>query len=505
MSHSSRPAPKAEATSAATKGGRNGSSQPPEELPDDELQAALVLLYGRERGESLFSQIATDREPRSPDELREETASVLDNVRSYICSYVALSTVQADLLALWTLHTWAIEASTVTPYVHLNSAEPASGKTRTLEVLDQLVARPWFTGRTTAAALPRKIAQSEPTLLLDESDAAFRGEREYAEALRGILNTGYRRGGQVTLCVTRGREIDVVDFPTFCPKAIAGLGALPDTVASRSIQVSLKRRAPTERVSRFGYASANERATPLRERLETWTPHAVEMLSTIEVDDLIELADRAAEVWRPLLEIAAMAGPAWSARARHAALTFSGKLAVEVTASAGIQLLTAIRKLFDDDGDRDHISTDALLKEINADEELPFGGYGRSDALSPRALAEMLRPFEVRPKTIRIADRTPAGLLHSDFEDADTLPPSVSQRATAATSATRHVSATRKRPSALGCCGCCGCCRGRGEHRPTGGRACVPNRPERNARRCISRATSTLPGLGARSMDGRVR
>jgi hypothetical protein len=37
-------------------------------------------------------------------------------------------------------------------------------------------------------------------LLLDESDAAFNGEKEYAEALRGILNTGYRRSGAAAAC-----------------------------------------------------------------------------------------------------------------------------------------------------------------------------------------------------------------------------------------------------------------------------------------------------------------
>ena len=37
------------------------------------------------------------------------------------------------------------------------SAEMESGKTRLLEVLRLLVAKPWFTGRTTTAALTRKI------------------------------------------------------------------------------------------------------------------------------------------------------------------------------------------------------------------------------------------------------------------------------------------------------------------------------------------------------------
>ena len=48
-----------------------------------------------------------------------------------------------------------------------------------------MVGNPWFTGRTTTAALTRKIDKAAPTLLLDEGDPAFAGDKEYAEALRG--------------------------------------------------------------------------------------------------------------------------------------------------------------------------------------------------------------------------------------------------------------------------------------------------------------------------------
>ena len=119
-------------------------------------------------------------------------------------------------------HTHALEASRVTPYLSISSAEPGSGKTLLLEVLAMLVPRPWLTGRTTAAVLPRKVEKVCPTLLLDESDTAFRGDKDYAAALHGILNTGYKRSGSSTLCVGQGANIDFRDFSTFCPKAFAG-------------------------------------------------------------------------------------------------------------------------------------------------------------------------------------------------------------------------------------------------------------------------------------------
>jgi hypothetical protein len=60
--------------------------------------------------------------------------------------------------------------------------------------------------------LVRKISAEQPTLLLDESDAAFAGDREYAEALRGVLNSGHSRDGAVSLCVGQGANITFKDF-----------------------------------------------------------------------------------------------------------------------------------------------------------------------------------------------------------------------------------------------------------------------------------------------------
>ena len=65
-----------------------------------------------------------------------------------------------------------------------------------LEILELLVANPWLTGRATVAVLARKIDREKPTLLLDETDAAFKSGREYAEALRGHLEYRIPRRGQ---------------------------------------------------------------------------------------------------------------------------------------------------------------------------------------------------------------------------------------------------------------------------------------------------------------------
>jgi hypothetical protein len=146
-------------------------------------------------------------------------AVLLDTVKVFIRRFVVLDDDQATAIALWVAHTHGFDAAFATPYLWISSAEMESGKTLLLEVLRLLAAKPWFTGHTTSAALTRKIDKSAPTLLLDESDAAFNGDREYAETLRGVLNTGYRKGGAVTVCVGQGASLDVRDFSTYSPKA----------------------------------------------------------------------------------------------------------------------------------------------------------------------------------------------------------------------------------------------------------------------------------------------
>ena len=131
------------------------------------------------------------------------------------------------------------------------------------------MARPWLTGRTTASTLARKVDAETPTLLLDESDVAFGGDKSYAQELRGILNSGFRRGGRHTINVPGQQSTwTPTDFSVFCPKAIAGIGSVPDTVASRSITIRLQRKRPEERVEKLRRRRAQRLAEPIRARLE---------------------------------------------------------------------------------------------------------------------------------------------------------------------------------------------------------------------------------------------
>ena len=345
----------------------------------------------------------------------EDGAVLLDDLVAFVRRYVILTEAQADAVALWGMHTHALDAADATPYLSITSAEKRSGKTRLLEVLEPTVARPWFTGRVTSAVLIRKIDGSQPTLLLDESDAAFKGEKEYAETLRGILNNGHRRGAVVSLCVKAGGDFELRDFSVFGPKAFAGIGKLPDTITDRSIRIDLRRRAPGEHVDRFRHSRVKDEAEPLRERLSSWAAAQVDTLRSARPELPDSLDDRAQDGWEPLLAIADAVGGEWATRARQAAVALSTGDGREDD-SFGVQLLRDIDAIFKAHG-ADRLASATLCAALNALEEAPWGDL-RGKPLDPRRLAQMVKPYGIKPRSVRVAAATAKGYQREDFMDA---------------------------------------------------------------------------------------
>lgn len=339
-------------------------------------------------------------------------AGTLDDVAGFVRRYVVVTGAQADAVAVWVAHTHALDAADATPYLHVTSAEKESGKTRLLEVLELLAARPLRAGGTTAAALARAVAQQPPpTMLLDETDNTFKRDREYIAALMGLLNDGYRRGGRTLLCLPPRWEPSLL--PVFSPKAIAGIGDLPDTVASRSVRVELKRRAPGEPVERFRRRDADERAEPTRITLEALAEQLTPKLADARPSLPDELGDRAQDTWEPLLAIADAAGGDWPARARAAAVELSGSRPAEDD-SLGVRLLADIRNITYAQG-VDRVATAELLNRLRADDEAPWGDlHGRP--LTARTLARLLKPYGVQSRTVRFEDaKTAKGYLVEQF------------------------------------------------------------------------------------------
>ena len=159
----------------------------------------------------------------------------------------------------------------------------------------------------------RTIELVRPTLLIDEADTFMRDNEE----IRGIINSGHLKGGQVIRLVGDDHEPRV--FSTWAPVALAAIGHLPDTIEDRSIIVPMVRRKKEEKTPRM--TRKVEAALQYANRfLARWAADNKERL--VDADPLIPeaLNDRAMDNWRPLLAIADAVGGTWPERARNAAL-----------------------------------------------------------------------------------------------------------------------------------------------------------------------------------------
>src|SRR5262245_36523158 len=181
-------------------------------------------------------------------------ADILDDVHAFLGRFLIYPSKEAhDAHVLWIAHTHVMEAWESTPRIAFLSPEPASGKTRALEVSELLVPNPVEAINVSPAYLFRKVGGEDgpPTVLFDEIDTVFGPKAKENEEIRGLLNAGHRRGAVAGRCVVRGKTVETEEIPAYCAVALAGLGWLPDTILSRSIIIRMRRRGPQERVSPF--------------------------------------------------------------------------------------------------------------------------------------------------------------------------------------------------------------------------------------------------------------
>jgi 5S rRNA maturation endonuclease (ribonuclease M5) len=355
-----------------------------------------------------FVPLVDERDP-IPD-----LAELLDELTVFVRRFVVLNAEQLAAVALWIVHTHALDAADTTPYLAATSAEKRSGKTRLLEVLELLARKPLPTANISDAALFRAVATFTPALLFDEVDAIFGPKARDREDLRGMLNAGYRRGASVYR-MGGANMTELESFPVFCAKVFAGIGTLPDTISDRSIPIRLERRTSDETIDRFRRREVAPEAKWLRERISRWTEEHVDdlIIATPHLPD--ELDDRAQDVWEPLLAIADHAGGEWPQRARTAAVALSSGEARE-DESLGARLLADIQAVFGENGTVRYRTAD-LIEELAKIEESPWGDwYGKT--ISPQALGKLLKPYRIKTMPVWVDGEKCRGYKAEQFEEA---------------------------------------------------------------------------------------
>jgi Protein of unknown function (DUF3631) len=256
-------------------------------------------------------------------------------------------------------------------------------------------------------------------LVIDEADTFARDNEE----IRGILNSGHTRD---TAWIIRceGEENEPKPFSTWTPKAIASIGKLAATLRDRSIIIPMKRKKRNVRVSKLR-AQDDQDFMTLRRKAARWGADNIEVLTDARPSLPEELNDRAADNWESLLAIADLAGGEWPNLARQAAIALSGDSEMEAE-SVRVMLLRNIRTVFET-LDTERIPSEVLVAELVKDGTGPWGSYGRTGKpITQSQVAGLLAEHQIRPRGVRIGNRTPRGYLRESFLGAweAYLPPS---------------------------------------------------------------------------------
>jgi putative DNA primase/helicase len=348
-------------------------------------------------------------------------AALLESVSKAIGSHVVMPDYSRDAAALWVVHTYLIDCFLVSPRLAIRSPVKRCGKTTTLDVIGRLVLRPLPTANVTAAAVFRVVEAYRPALLVDEADTFLRDNDE----LRGVINSGHRRGGSVVRTV--GDDHEPRAFSTYSPCAIALIGKLPDTLHDRSVVIDLKRRLPSEKITPFRPDRADY-LDVLARKVARWTKDNAAGIADADPNLPAGVYNREADNWRPLLAIAEAAGGQWPKRAREA--VEKSRDAVGDDESRLVVLLVDIKAIFTEAAtlaarvasrqDTDRLASSDLVDALVKIEGRPWAEYGKTGKpLSQNQLARMLKPLGIAPEVIRIGDKkTPRGYLLSQFTEA---------------------------------------------------------------------------------------
>jgi putative DNA primase/helicase len=334
-------------------------------------------------------------------------AELLDGIAAAIRSHVVLAEHARDAATLWVVHAYLTDCFLVSPRLCVRSPTKGCGKTLLLDVLERLVLRSLKTANVTSSAIFRVVESYRPTLLVDEADTFVRDNDE----LRGVLNSGHRKGG--TVLRTVGDDHEPRSFATYSACAIALIGALPETLHDRSVVVDLKRRLPSEKVEPFRPDRADH-LDILARKAARWAADNAERIAAADPAMPAGIVNRAADNWRPLLAIAETAGSEWGERTRKAA---------EASRSAegddGSRLELLLGDIRDVSAGESEMPSADLVANLVALDGRPWAELGKSrKPLTQNRLARMLRPLGIAPRYIGPETARVRGYVLADFREA---------------------------------------------------------------------------------------
>ena len=197
-------------------------------------------------------------------------------------------------------------------------------------------------------------------------------------------------------------------YSCWCPKVIAMIGEVPDTIADRSIVVKMARKLTSEACLPLAALDTAH----IKARCARFALDARDTIAQHPKIGFEGMNDRAMDTFDPLFVIARLAGQEWEQKLRAAALGLS---CAADTENSGSGLILDILDIFAEAGRDKMFSRDIVT-------QLRDGGM-KSQALKYSSIDEyhiskILRAYDIKPKTIRVGKQVSTGYVEMDFHNA---------------------------------------------------------------------------------------
>jgi putative DNA primase/helicase len=340
--------------------------------------------------------------------------AMLEALEEALCKYLVLPKYAAPTIALWIIHTHCFEVWDVSPRLAAMAPERGCGKTQVLKMLLRLVCKPYPSASVTAATIYRRVEELQPCLLIDEFDSYGASN----EALRNILNAAHEKEfACIDRCNANTNEPE--SFSAWAPMAIAGIGKLPDTLADRSIIITMQRRKASEIIADLSEDAAKAELLRLQRMAYRWAQDNSDAIRAHKPEKLSWLMNRDADNWKPLLRIADIAGEHVPELAQAACYHFVVER--ESQDSRAVQLISDMMDMFIGRGDEcDRLQSETILESLLRLDERSYNEWTKQGRpISKTTLASALKPHHIFPDTMHFSEmnKSARGYWRGPIED----------------------------------------------------------------------------------------
>ena len=337
---------------------------------------------------------------------------IVDEIKKQIKQFCALPENYLAPIVVWIVGTYTFNAFRVYPKLCIYSPQKRCGKSTLMEVLDALVYNALMASNVSAPVIYRVIEAYQPTLLLDEADTWLVG-RNVNDEMRGIINSGHTKTtARVLRC--EGDKNEPKPFSTWSPMVIGMIGKPQATIIDRSLMIPMRRKQKSEQLVKLP-VDYSKMCFTFRRYILRWANDNMDVIKNTQVQPPQINNDRAMDNWTALFNLAQVIGEPLLTDINQSYFAINNEEVDEE--DIAIVLLKDIKYIFEQET-IGSIHSFFLISKLVCMEDRPWREWKRGTAMTANSLANILKPFNIRPKDIRHSGIVRKGYDKKEFLDA---------------------------------------------------------------------------------------